>query len=43
MAQEARRDGFARSPGAYAQALLRREGWFDLVRPYEGFKVGVAV
>ena len=41
MAQEARQDGFARSPGGYAQALLRREGWFDLVRPYEGFKVGV--
>jgi len=43
MAKEARQDGFARSPGAYAQALLRREGWFDLVQPYEGFKVGVAV
>ncbi len=42
MAEEARKDGFARSPGAYAQALLRREGWFDLVRPYQGFKVGVA-
>lgn len=42
MAQEARTDGFARKPGAYAQALLWREGWFDLVRPYEDFKVGVA-
>jgi len=40
MAKEAREDGFARSPGAYAQALLRREGFWDLVTPFQAFKVG---
>jgi hypothetical protein len=42
MAKEAKEDGFARSPGAYAQALLRREGFWDLVTPFQAFKVGVA-
>ncbi|WP_135257653.1 hypothetical protein [Thermus caldilimi] len=41
MAQEAKDDGFARSPGAYAQGLLRREGYWDLVNPFRAFKVGV--
>lgn len=41
IAAEARADGFARSPGAYAQALLRREGYWDLVAPFQGFKAGV--
>lgn len=41
MAKEAREDGFAKSPGAYAQALLRREGFWDLVAPFQAFKVGV--
>lgn len=41
MVQEARRDGFARKPGAYAQALLKREGYWDLVAPFQGFRVGV--
>ncbi|WP_162798790.1 hypothetical protein [Thermus caldifontis] len=42
MAQEAKQDGFARNAGAYAQALLRREGYWDLVAPFQAFKVGVA-
>ena len=41
IAAEARADGFARSPGAYAQALLRREGYWDLVAPFQGCKAGV--
>jgi len=41
MAQEAKDDGFARNPGAYAQGLLRREGYWDLVNPFQAFKVGV--
>lgn len=41
IAAEARADGFAQSPGAYAQALLRREGYWDLVGPYQAFKAGV--
>ncbi len=41
MAKEAREDGFARSPGAYAQALLRREGYWELVAPFQAFKAGV--
>mgnify|MGYP000041232442 CR=1 FL=1 len=41
MAQEAKEDGFARKPGAYAQGLLRREGYWDLVNPFRAFKVGV--
>ncbi len=41
LAAEARADGFARNPGAYAQALLRREGYWELVAPFRDFKVGV--
>ncbi|GAA6746769.1 hypothetical protein [Thermus brockianus] len=41
LAAEARADGFARSPGAYAQALLRREGYWDLVAPFQAFRAGV--
>ncbi|MFD3005114.1 hypothetical protein [Thermus tengchongensis] len=40
IAQEARQDGFARSPGAYAQHLLKREGFFDLVAPFAAYRVG---
>ncbi|MCX7782647.1 MAG: hypothetical protein N2318_03270 [Meiothermus sp.] len=42
IAREAREDGFARSPGAYAQHLLRREGWHELVGPYAHLRVGEA-
>lgn len=41
MAQEAKQDGFARNAGAYAQALLRREGYWDLVAPFQAFRAGV--
>ncbi len=41
MTKEAVEDGFARKGGAYAQALLRKAGYWDLVGPFQGFKVGV--
>jgi hypothetical protein len=40
IAKEARQDGFARSPGAYAQHLLRREGFWDLTNPFAAYRVG---
>ncbi len=43
VAKEAKEDGFARCPGAYAQALLRREGYWDLVAPFQAYRVGVPV
>lgn len=41
MAKEAIEDGFARKPGAYAQSLLRKGGFWDVVAPFQAFRVGV--
>lgn len=38
--KEAMADGFARNPGAYAQAMLHRVGFWELTAPFKEYRVG---